>query len=113
MAQETEQDESDPVVAAIERVLSVESNGVRQLRESQEQGNRLIGQARAEADAIGKRADACISRLQRNYLQKVQRDIESLAQANAPSASHADDTYSQAMLMQAVRRVAAQMTGGA
>jgi vacuolar-type H+-ATPase subunit H len=106
------QQESDPAVAAIERVLKVERDGVQQLQISQEHAQHLLTQARAGAAAIAKRADACISQLHNGYLQKVQRNIEGLARSNLSSA-HAADAYDRVTLVQAARRVAAKLTGTA
>lgn len=105
--------EDDPVVAAIERVLQVERDGAEQLRRGQEQAKDLLDQARAQAAVIAGRADARISRLYGNYLQKVQRDIDKLAQSAPAAAERLDRAYGGAMLVQAVRRVAAKLTGGA
>ncbi len=105
------QQQSDPAVAAIERVLRVERDGAQQLQHSQEHARNLLSEARAEAAAIAKRADACISKLHNAYLQKVQRDIERLAQSNLLSGEHAG-AYDRVMLIQAARRVAAKLTGG-
>ncbi len=112
MAGQQGQQQSDPVVAAIERVLKVERDGVRQLRHSQEHAQHLLAQARAQAAAIARRADACISQLHNSYLQKVQRNIERLAQSKL-SSEHADNAYDRATLVQAARRVAAKLTSAA
>ena len=111
MAEQQAQQQSDPVVAAIERVLKVERDGVRQLQHSREQAQHLLAQARAQAAAIARRADTCISQLHNSYLQKVQRKIESLAQSEL-SSEHADNAYDRATLVEAVRQVAAKLTGG-
>ena len=46
------QQHSDPVVAAIERVLKTERDGVEALRRSEEHARDLLAQARAQAAAI-------------------------------------------------------------
>ncbi|MGD0023736.1 MAG: hypothetical protein ABSC37_03765 [Xanthobacteraceae bacterium] len=112
MARQQDQEEGDPVVAAIERVLNVERDGVQQLRHGQEHAQRLLAQARAQAEAIARRADACISKLHSSYLQKVQRDIESLAQSSLSSGEQTDNAFDRATLVQAARRVAAKLTDG-
>ena len=106
------QEEGDPVVAAIERVLAVERDGAERLRQSQEQARELLTQAREQATAIDRRADARISRLHNLYLRKVQRDIEALAATNASSAENAGNGDRPAALVDAARRVAAKLTGG-
>jgi vacuolar-type H+-ATPase subunit H len=111
MAGQQDQQQSDPVVAAIERVLNVERDGVQQLQHGQEHARQLLSQARAQAEAIARRADACISKLHSTYLQKLQRDIESLAQSSLSSGQQADNAYDRATLVQAARRVAAKLTG--
>jgi phage shock protein A len=63
MAGQHEQQHSDPVVAAIERVLKTERDGVKTLRRSEEEAQRLLTQARAQAVAVARRADRCIARL--------------------------------------------------
>jgi vacuolar-type H+-ATPase subunit H len=105
------QQQNDPAAAAIEHVLKVESDGVQQLQRSQEHAQQLLAQARAQAAAVGRRADVCISQLHNSYLQKVQRNIERLVQSTTLS-EHADDAYDRMTLVQAARRVAAKLTGG-
>jgi len=112
MARQSERQHNDPVVAAIERVLKVERDGAGELQQSQEQAGQLLSQARAQAAAIARRADASISQLYSSYLQKVQRDIEKLMQSSLSSAEH-DNAHDREMLVRAVRRVAAKLTGEA
>lgn len=111
MAGQQDEQQSDPAAAAIEHVLEVERDGAQQLERSQEHARQLLAQARAQAAAIGRRADVCISQLHNSYLQKVQYNIERLAQSTALS-EHADDAYDRMTLVQAARRVAAKLTGG-
>jgi len=106
------QQQSDPVVAAIERVLKVERDGVQQLQHSQEQAHLLLARARAQAAAIARQADACISQLHNSYLQKVQRNIERLAPSNL-SSERADHTYDRVTIVRTAHRVAAKLTGAA
>jgi vacuolar-type H+-ATPase subunit H len=110
MAGQQDQQQTDPAAAAIEHLLKVERDGVQQLRRSQEQAQQLLAQARAQAAAIARRADVCISQLHNSYLQKVQRSIERLAQSNLLSG-HADNAYDRPTLVQAARGVAAKLTG--
>lgn len=110
MAEQHGQEQSDPVVAAIERVLKVERDGVQQLQHSREHAEQLLAEARAQAAAIARRADACISKLHNSYLQKLQRKIES--RTHETSSEHADNAYEQATLVAAARRIAAKLTGG-
>jgi len=105
--------QNDPAVAAIERVLKVERDGVQQMQHTQEHARHLQSQAGAQAAAIAQRADARISQLHNTYLQKVQREIEGLAQSTLSSDEHADNAYDRVTLVQAARRVAAKLTGGA
>ena len=112
MAGQQDHEQGDPVTAAIERVLKVERDGVQQLQHSQEQAQLLLARARAQAAAIARQADVCISQLHNSYLQKVQRNIERLAQSNL-SSEHADNAYDRVTLVQAARRVAAKLTGAA
>lgn len=112
MGREPEQQQSDPVVAAIERVLKAERDGVEQLHRSQDQAQHLLGEARAHAAAIGRRADACITKLHTAYLQKIVRDIQTIA-GPEPTSKHIDRAYDRAALEAAARRVAAKLTGGA
>ena len=87
MAQQLSDPPGDPVVAAIERVLGAERDGEAGLREDRQQAESLAAAARAQAAAIARRADACISKLHTAYLQKIQHDIEKLAKANGPAAA--------------------------
>jgi len=107
------QQQSDPVVAAIERVLRVERDGTQQLQDGQQHARTLLSEARADAAAIATRADARISKLHSAYLLKVQRDIERLEQPNLSSGEHAGGAYDCLRLARAARRVAAKLTGGA
>lgn len=107
-----EDPDGDPVIAAIERVLKSEQAGAEQLRASQERGQQLLAEARARAQAIEMRADARISRLHADYLQKLQRDIDTLAQSYSPRRSDGDAAY-RARLAKAARLVAATLIGGA
>jgi len=111
MARQKEQQHSDSVVAAIERVLKTERDGVEILRKSSEQVRQRQTQARAQAAALAKRADRCISTLHAAYLQKIEGKIQQLT-AQAPSAA-ADKPYDAATLAKAADRVAAKLTSGA
>jgi vacuolar-type H+-ATPase subunit H len=106
------QQQSDAVVAAIERVLKAERDGVQKLQRSQDDAQRLLAEARAQASAIARRADACISKLHTAYLQKVQRDIDRLTQSAAAAGESTDKPVERAVLLEAARRVAAKLTGG-
>lgn len=112
MARQRDQQQGDPVVAAIERVLKAERDGGEQLRRSRDEAQHLLSEARARAAAIARRADACITKLHTAYLQKIQRDIQALAGADATTES-ADRAYDRAALEAAARRAAAKLTGGA
>lgn len=111
MARQRQQQQSDPVVAAIERVLKTERDGTDELQQCQEQARQLLSEARAQAAAIATRTDAIISRLYSNYLRKVQQDIEQLTQSSLTSGTH-DNAHDRAMLVRAVRRIAAKLAGG-
>jgi vacuolar-type H+-ATPase subunit E/Vma4 len=82
------------------------------LRHGQQHAQHLLAQAHAQAETIARRADACISKLHSTYLQKVQRNIESLAQSSLSSGEHTDNAYDRGTLIQAVRRVAIKLTDG-
>ena len=112
MPRQHEQQHSDPVVAAIERVLKTERDGVETLRQSHEAAGRLLAQARAQAAAIARRADDCIAKLHTAYLQKVERDIAKLAASHALPAAGGDKAIDAAALGAAVQRVGAKLTGG-
>jgi vacuolar-type H+-ATPase subunit H len=112
MAGQQDHEQGDPVTAAIARVLKIERDGVQQLQHSQEQAQLLLARARAQAATIARQADACISQLHNSYLQKVQRNIESLAQSNL-SSERADHAYDTVTIVQTAHRVAAKLTGAA
>ncbi len=78
MARQTDEQHNDPVVAAIERVLKTERDGVETLRRSEEEARDLLAQARAQAAAIARRADHCIAKLHSAYLGKIQQGIQAL-----------------------------------
>lgn len=111
MAEQHEQQHSDPVVAAIEHVLKTERDGVETLRRSEDEARRLLTQARTQAAAVARRADRCISRLHTAYLQKIERDIQTLTASHAASGARTDKAYDIKALTQAARRVAAKLTG--
>jgi len=113
MPQQQQQEDDDPVVAAIERVLKVERDGAEQLRRSQEHAVQLLDQARAQAAIIAAAADTRISRLYANYLQKIERDVAKLAEASRSPGGQLESAFQEVTLAQAVRRVAAKLTGGA
>jgi len=52
MAQQQEQQHSDPMVAAIERVLKIERDGAEKLEQSQKHARQLLSEARGHAAAI-------------------------------------------------------------
>lgn len=100
---------SDDTIAAIERVLKAEREGVEALRRSEEQAQQLLAAARAQAAIIARRADRCISRLHTAYLQKVDREVEAL-NTTRPAKNDGDPAYSGKALQRAVQRIAARLT---
>jgi hypothetical protein len=106
-------DGGDPVVAAIERVLKTEREGIEMLRRSTDDAQRLLTETRARAAALARRADACISKLHTAYLQKIERDISALKQAHAANGTQAEAAYDAAALTTAAQRLAAKLTEGA
>ncbi len=111
MVRQQEQQFSDPVVDAIERVLKTERDGVEVLRQSQGEASRLLTQARAQATAIAGRADSCISKLHAAYLQKIDQDMRKIAASNLAPGASADKAYDAGALANAARRVATKLTG--
>jgi vacuolar-type H+-ATPase subunit H len=110
MAQRRSEPDSDPVVAAIERVLHAERAAEQKLTDCRERAQAILAAARDCAAAITRRADARISSVHTAYLHKVQAELASL---RAPSAV-ADSGQSRdgtAALQAAAARVAAQLTG--
>ncbi len=110
MAQQSDRQHSDPVVAAIERVLKVERDGVAALRQSESEAQLLLAETRAQATAIGKRVSACISRLHAAYLRKLEHDIEVVASSSLSDRAAPEHAYDHATLVTAARRVAARLT---
>ena len=102
---------SDETVAAIERVLKAEREGVEALRQAQERAQTLLAEARAQAASIARRADNCISRLHTGYLQKIDREIEALEAARPAPADVQDSAYDGEVLQAAAERIAARLTG--
>lgn len=113
MGRQRDKQQSDPVVAAIERVLKAEYDGTQQLRCSRDEAERLLSEARERAAAIVRGTDACITKLHTAYLQKIQREVQSLGGADTAPGTRADDGYDHAVLEAAAHRVAAKLTGGA
>jgi len=112
MARRQQREDDDAVVAAIERVLRVERDGVERLRHGQAHAAQLIDRTRVQAAAIATRADARIARLYGNYLQKVECDIAELTQSSWSASEQLEGVYEGVSLDQAVRRVAVKLTGG-
>jgi hypothetical protein len=106
MANQMDAQHSDPVVAAIERVLKTEHEGVETLKKSADDGERLLSETRARAAALARRAGACIAKLHPAYLQKIERDIR----AHAASGAQAGKPYDAEVLAAAAQRLAAKLT---
>jgi hypothetical protein len=111
IASQTDEPHSDPVVAAIERVLKTEREGAEALRKSAADAERLLTETRAQAAALARRADRCISKLHTAYLQKIDRDIQKLGASQAANGMDPDQPSDTALLSAAARRVAAKLTG--
>jgi len=109
MPRQPDSPQSDDTVAAIERVLKAEREGVAALRRSEEQAQHLLAEARAEAASIARRADHCISRLHTAYLQKIEREVKGLNAAR-PATSDGDATHTRDALQAAAERIAARLT---
>jgi hypothetical protein len=78
MVGQTDEQQSDPVVAAIERVLKAERDGVVNLHKSAADAERMLTETRAQAAALAQRVDRCISKLHTTYRQKIDREIRAL-----------------------------------
>lgn len=111
MPRQADPPHSDDTAAAIERVLRAEREGVEALQRSEEHAQHLRAEARAEAAAIARRADRCISRLHAAYLQKIEREIEALNQARPATAGGQRPAYGGEVLNAAAQRIAARLTG--
>ena len=110
MPRQADPQRSDDTVAAIERVLRAEREGVEALRRSEESAQRLLAEARAQAAAIARRADRCISRLHTAYLQKIEREVEALNAARPAPADGDDPAYGRDALSAAAQRIATRLT---
>lgn len=107
-------DEQDgDLVGAIERVLKAERDGVEKLRQSAAAADHLLTETRAQVAALARRTDRRISKLHAAYLQKIDRDICALTQAQTAKGATASERYDAATLAAAAARVAAKLTGGA
>lgn len=114
MTRQPDEHRSDPVVAAIERVLKSERDGVEILRQRADQARQVLAEARSQAGAIARRAENCATRLHGRYLQTIQTEIQRLTddaarQRDNDTDARGNDTDA---LTQAVRRVTAKLTGG-
>lgn len=110
--EQPETDQGDPVVAAIERVLKVEREGVEMLRRSTDDAQHLLTETRARAATLARRADVCVAKLHTAYLQKIETDISVLRQAHAASGAQAEAPPDATALAAAAQRLAAKLTGG-
>jgi vacuolar-type H+-ATPase subunit H len=113
MGRQQGQQQRDSVVAAIERVLQSERDGVEKLRRTENDAQRLLSTAREQAAAIVRRADTCISKLHAAYLQSVQQKIQTLAVSETLQSGMADASHDRTALADAARRLAAKLAGGA
>ena len=114
MARQVDEHHIDPVVTAIERVLKSERDGVETLRQRAEQARQILTDARSQAGAIAHRAENCATKLHTGYLETIRAEIQRLTEASAARDDNADSTagHDDEALIQAVRRVAATLTGG-
>ncbi|MBI1204072.1 MAG: hypothetical protein GC182_16340 [Rhodopseudomonas sp.] len=114
MTRQADEHHNDPVVTAIERVLKSERDGVEMLRQRSEQARQVLAAARDEASAIARRAENCATKLHTRYLEKLQTEIQRLTENSAPQSDNVDSAVGNddEALIQAVRRVAATLTGG-
>lgn len=110
MPRQSDSPQSDDTVAAIERVLRAEREGVAALRQSEEQAQHMLAEARAEAANIARRTDHCISRLHTAYLQKIEREVAALDAAR-PATNDGDAAHTREALQAAAERIAARLTG--
>lgn len=111
MAWHRSEQQSDPTVAAMERVLKAERAAEAKLRDCRQQAAAIVAAARERAGGIARRADARISKLHMAYMQKIGRDIALLASQSAVPGDGARDSVEAAVLAQAARRLAAKLTG--
>ncbi|HZD90588.1 MAG TPA: hypothetical protein VE224_10840 [Pseudolabrys sp.] len=110
MPRQADAPHTDDTVAAIERVLRAERDGVEALRRGEDQAQRVRAAARAEAAAIARRADRCIARLHGAYLQKIDNEIRALDSARAGEGGGAA-AYDRVRLTAAAERIATRLTG--
>ena len=110
MARQPDPPHSDETVAAIERVLKTEREGVEALRRSQNDAQHRLAEARAQAAAIARRADHCIAKLHTAYLQKIERKVAALAAARPAPADGETPAYDRKALSTAALRIAARLT---
>lgn len=101
---------ADPVVAAIETVLAAERAAEASLADCRRQAQASVAAAREQADAIGRRADARISRVHTAYLQKIDTHAATLRQSADPPADNADGGEQASHYAEAARRLAAKLT---
>jgi hypothetical protein len=111
MPRQADQQRSDDTVAAIERVLKAEREGVEALRQSEDRAQHMLAEARAQAASIARRADRCISRLHTAYLQKIEREVAALNAARPAPPNGEDPAYDRHALQAAAQRIAARLTG--
>lgn len=97
--------------AAIERVLRAEGQAQAELEQAQAQAQAELERARDDALAIVNRAAQRIARWQRIHAQALERRLAAL-RAEAEMAARHDAPPDAAVLADAVRRVAEQLTGG-
>jgi vacuolar-type H+-ATPase subunit H len=111
MGRKEKDQQSDTTTSAIEHILKLERDSREQLRLSQERARQILSQAQDQAAAIEKRAGVRITQLHNLYLQKVQREVDLLAESS--SGESPGGRYDHIALTEAARRLAAKLTGGA
>lgn len=102
--------QGDPVVNAIEQVLAAERAAEASLRDCREAADARASAGRERAAAIGRRADARISKLHTAYLGKIAAETAKLS--GSPAANGSATTGSridEARLARAAQRLAAKL----
>lgn len=105
--------QSDPVVAAIQRVLEAERVAEKQLLFCRQQAQARIAAARDTAAAIARRTSDRAAKLHTAYLQKIAHAVAGLTHPAAPDGVGAASTGEGAAGSQAAARLAEKLTGGA
>lgn len=98
--------------SAIERILAAERESEKTLQECRRQAQLLVEAAWERANAIGRRAEARISKLYASYGSTIDEDAAALVEGPTSIEASSSGRQNIPALRRAAARLAAKLTGG-